>query len=176
MQFGSLIHLFFEQIEWLDQHVPDNDALMKVARQNDVDEEHVRQALLSFRRMIAQPEVSTLLSSAGYADQLQADSARRLEVRCEQPLVVSLGDKILSGAIDRLVVTLDKKGRPVAADVIDFKTDAIKDQLALLQRVEYYRPQLQAYAEGVQRMLRLSPEQVSARLLFLAHDHVATIC
>ncbi|MDG2381018.1 MAG: UvrD-helicase domain-containing protein [Pirellulaceae bacterium] len=174
MQFGSLIHLFFEQVRWIDQDLPEQQALAELARQNDVDESHIEKALNSFREMIAQPQVTRLLSSSSYADQLAAGSGRRLEVKSEQTLSVSLGDTILSGAIDRLVITFERN-RPVAADVIDYKTDAVKSAQEMQQRVDYYRPQLQAYGAGVQRMLRLPPEKVTARLLFLAPDKVVTI-
>ena len=81
---------------------------------------------------------------------------------------------MLSGFIDRLVIVYEGD-RPVYADVIDYKTDRVDDPQVLEQRVAYYRPQLRAYAEGVQRMLRLNPQQVTARLLFVTADRMVDV-
>ena len=58
-------------------------------------------------------------------------------------------------------------GVPVGADVIDFKTDVITAE-ALAERVDHYRPQLEAYRQAVSHLLGLPLEQISIRLVFVA--------
>ena len=59
--------------------------------------------------------------------------------------------------------------RPVAADLVDFKTDRVSPDRpeAIDARVAHYRPQLEAYRRAVARLLRLDAAQVSARLAFV---------
>jgi ATP-dependent exoDNAse (exonuclease V) beta subunit len=92
----------------------------------------------------------------------------RLEVQREWPFLVREGGQILSGQIDRLVLWYDGD-RPWAADVIDFKTDrlAADNPAALADRVEHYRPQLEAYRRALARLYRLPADRVSARLVFV---------
>ena len=73
------------------------------------------------------------------------------------------GDTILRGTIDRLVVLYDDD-RPVAADVLDFKTD---QPSVIADRVAEYRPQLEAYRRAVAGLFHLEPARVSARLAFV---------
>jgi ATP-dependent exoDNAse (exonuclease V) beta subunit len=56
----------------------------------------------------------------------------------------------------------------VAADVIDFKTDAIPrgDAAALAARTDHYRPQLEAYRRAVARFAQLPEERVATRLVY----------
>jgi ATP-dependent exoDNAse (exonuclease V) beta subunit len=91
----------------------------------------------------------------------------RLEVEREWPFLVREGERILSGQIDRLVLWYDGD-RPSAADVIDFKTDRLDpgNLAALADRVEHYRPQLEAYRRALTRLFRLPADRVSARLVF----------
>ncbi|MBC7354394.1 MAG: hypothetical protein H5U08_18720, partial [Thermogutta sp.] len=63
---------------------------------------------------------------------------------------------------------------PIAADVIDFKTDDITpDQLAA--RVEFYRPQLVMYREAAARWLHVPEDRVSARLVFTQPGEVIRV-
>ena len=58
---------------------------------------------------------------------------------------------------------------PLAADILDFKTDAIdpKDPNALKTKVNHYRPQIEAYRNAVVQMAGLPKSHVGARLLFV---------
>ena len=112
---------------------------------------------------LGRPEVRSVLSRAAYAGR---DGQIRLWR--ERPFAVRQEDTILSGAIDRLVVRYDGT-RPVEADVLDFKTDRLRtdERAAIDARVEFYRPQMEAYAQAVGTMFDLPAEHISARLIFV---------
>ena len=85
--------------------------------------------------MIKRDNVRNLLSLESYqetyllhfpsADRVLPD-ANRVEVQNERPFAVHLESGILHGVIDRLVLVYERN-RLIAADVIDFKTDAVSD-------------------------------------------------
>lgn len=175
MQQGTLIHAFFEQIQWLDDTPPDEHRLVQVARRLDADQQHIDHALRQFREMLARAEVRSLLSRGFYSHRVQS-TGRPLElfVCREQTLMVTSEERLLFGSIDRLVLLKDGQ-IPVAADIIDFKTDSIRSPDELTDRVAYYRPQLEAYARGVHRMLQIDSTQITARIVFLATGEVVQI-
>ena len=63
-------------------------------------------------------------------------------------------------------------GAPIAADILDYKTDAVHDAAHLDELVEHYRPQLDAYRDGLSQMLRLDASRIRCRLLMLATGEV----
>jgi ATP-dependent helicase/nuclease subunit A len=78
------------------------------------------------------------------------------------------GEKgVLAGTFDRVVVARDGKGKAVAAEVVDFKTDQLKGEKEKMDRAEYYRPQLEAYAEAVSKLTGLTKDNVTTRIAWV---------
>jgi len=75
--------------------------------------------------------------------------------------------QVLTGTFDRVVVGRDGKGKVVGAEVVDFKTDQLKGEKETTERAEYYRPQLEAYAEAVSKLTGLSREKVTTRIAWV---------
>ena len=81
------------------------------------------------------------------------------------------GEKgVLAGTFDRVVVARDGKGKAVAAEVVDFKTDQLKGEKEKMDRAEYYRPQLEAYAEAVSKLTGLTKDNVTTRIAWVWGD------
>ncbi|HVX11798.1 MAG TPA: UvrD-helicase domain-containing protein [Pirellulales bacterium] len=121
-----------------------------------------------------------------------------LEIFRERPFAVRLRDTLLSGTFDRLVLvrgparlasssgTAAGKERTeattaataiVAAEVLDFKTDAVSptDPQAVEKIAARYRPQLLAYREAVCTMFGLPIERVIARLMVIEADQLVEV-
>ena len=92
----------------------------------------------------------------------------------ERPFVVRDGSRMVSGRLDRIVWLRAVDGT-LAAEVIDYKTDAISDT-ALPERVEYYRPQIVSYMRAVATLGNLPSERVTAALVFTAVGQVVRLC
>jgi len=176
--FGTLIHAWFEQVKWLEDGAPDRQQLRQVAARlgdacGDIDPEAVAGR---FQEMLAHPVIAAALRRSAYQpprdlplaqpilEQLAAQPLT-LTVHNEQRIAVQLGTQLLSGSIDRLVL-LRRGDEVVAADVLDFKTDQVTEG-ELPEKVEFYRPQINAYRRAVSLIWRLPVERVSARLLFV---------
>lgn len=173
---GTLIHAWLEQIEWAGGGLPEDGVLRDVARRlrHEIGDVWSQlDALLSrLRQQVAAPAVAAALTRSFYAEQ----AADEIEVWRERRFAHRLGDELLTGGIDRLVV-LKRRGRPFAADILDFKTDDLPagDAAALAERAEHYRPQIEAYRAAAASVLSLDPKQIGCKLVFLTPGAVVPI-
>ncbi len=184
---GTLVHAWFEQIEWLDGGPPDDAALVAVAERLFRGKLDVAAHLADFRAALCRPAIRAALTRATYEQIAEGQAATpvhagehvrqpRWGVHRELPFAVRESDVLVSGQMDRLVVLYDGD-RAVGADLLDFKTDTLPagDAAALADRVEVYRPQLNAYRRAAARRLGLSADRVSARLVFVVPGAVVEV-
>jgi ATP-dependent exoDNAse (exonuclease V) beta subunit len=162
LEFGSIAHAWFELIEWLDDGEPDDAALRDAVRRSGVRCENLAERISEFRTMIQQPTIRTALLRPS------APPGISFEVWRERPFVIRWDDALLTGKFDRVVVAREGS-RVVRAEVLDFKSDAIPsdDPSRVNMLTEHYRPQLDAYRKGVERLLNLDPMLVGAQLLLV---------
>ncbi len=177
LERGSLMHAWFEQIEWLDDGPPDDALLDHLARRSTLDAAALERLKHDFRAALARPAVAAALSRAFYKQPGDGTCAAcagpglassHWRVERERTFALREDGAILNGSIDRLTLLYDGP-RLVGADVLDFKTDHLPagDPAALAARADHYRPQLDAYRRAVARQFRLDPTKVSARLAFV---------
>ena len=161
-EHGTLIHAWCEEIVWLDDGLPDDDRMLRIARRSApaLAEPDVLELAARFRGWVAQPQIAEALRRAAYP------AGARVER--ESRFVHRVGDAIVEGVIDRLVLW-GADGRVEGAEVLDYKTDAIQpgDAEALAARTALYRPQLAAYRDAVAARYGLDRDRVRAKLLFL---------
>jgi len=176
-EHGTLVHAWMEQVEWLDDGLPADDVLLAVAARVApglaADRAQLTSRLATLRKQLAQPQVAAALCRAAY-DGFAKQGDVQLKVQTERSFALRIGDELLSGSIDRLVLV--RRGAAViAAEVLDFKTDTIAtgDKDAMAAKVEFYRPQLEAYRQATASLLRLAARYVTARLVFL---HAGQVC
>ena len=174
--FGTLIHAFFEQIQWLDNYQIDKLALRKIALAavSPEDLRHIKidQAIAAFEDMLQLRSVRTALSQTRYSRQMFGAVPDRVEIDNERVINLVMGNRLISGTIDRLAVLM-KDGKPYAAEIIDFKTDAYDPNMTLLwvqDRIEHHRPQLQIYARVVSQLFHIPIERIATFLVLLSAD------
>jgi ATP-dependent exoDNAse (exonuclease V) beta subunit len=179
---GQLYHAWFVTVEWLEDGLPAEQALRTEAQRlrDDLPVETWRELESLVQRFLSwleNPAIACLLKRsaykcpnepgfpAGLAPYFKKISGQKVER--ERTFLYPTGVTFQHGSIDRIVWLLDGN-QVVGADVIDFKTDAIRlnEIWALGERVAHYRPQLEAYRRAAARLGRLPPERVTARLVF----------
>jgi ATP-dependent helicase/nuclease subunit A len=173
-QFGTLAHTWLSKIHWLEEGVPDDATLRRIAIDEVGWQHELEGALRQFHSWLKLPELTRLLSLASYG--LGTTARLPLTVHNEQAFAYREAGQLINGSIDRLVLHTDGD-RVVAAEVIDYKTDALlpgKDT-DFNAKIAYYRPQLDAYRRAVARLYRLPLESVSATLLFLANGTLVSV-
>jgi ATP-dependent helicase/nuclease subunit A len=109
LRFGTEVHAAFEQVGWIDE-VPPVLPASEVGRR--------------VAELLEVPALREVFLRRG----------RRVDLLREQPVEALVDGRWLSGVIDRLHLHRDESGAVVAAEVIDFKTDAINTSAELLAR------------------------------------------
>ena len=160
MAFGTAIHALFETIEWLGPELPETAELGPLI-EPEVGPEGIDRTLDAFEKMLSQPEVRKALTAPG-------DSQMRTVLR-EHRFAVETEEGLLSGSFDRLELVGDPKS-PTSARLVDFKTDSLgsADPSVVGRRIEYYRPQVEAYRLAVQKLWSLEARDIEAGLLFVS--------
>lgn len=172
--FGTLVHAWLAHIEWLENGLPSDDELKRAAIEEVGWQTDVSEPLRQFKAWLTNSKLRELLSQKALREDAFC-KFDQLEVSNERRFALKQDGQLMNGSIDRLVLYLCD-GQVVAADILDYKTDGIArdDTQALADKVEFYRPQIAAYVQAVQRMYDLPAGRVRARLLFLSLDEIVT--
>ncbi|MEZ6071703.1 MAG: UvrD-helicase domain-containing protein [Pirellulales bacterium] len=185
---GSLYHRWMELVEWLDDAEPTDEALCISAAEFRFSRPELQRHIDAFRSLLEQPNIRQALCRSAYQGDALAGgwngevrTANGCSLWRELPFAQVAATGWTTGRFDRLVA-VRQGDRTVAADVIDFKTDAIAphDADAVAAAVESHRAQMTSYGRAACRLLDLPPSRVRLRLLLLSVDvavdvtHVAT--
>ena len=173
---GLVIHACFEQIEWLESPLSDEEfEKIRCAVRRELFAGKPLPAnfdtyLEGFRRLCGEPQVLESLSAAYYAKNYPGLTPR---VFRERPYLTPLrGPGRKKGVIDRLVILFDGENA-AAADIIDFKSDIEVhrgiDRDEYVRRMGYDR-QLAEYRKYIRTAFDLDDDRVATRLFFYGCD------
>jgi ATP-dependent exoDNAse (exonuclease V) beta subunit len=121
MKFGEDVHAIFENISWIDETpplLPHGEAAAKVAA------------------LLQNPDLRPMFERRG----------RDIALFREQSVDAILDGNLLTGVIDRLHLHRNAGGTTNRVEIIDFKTDAVKDPQDLIDR---YSGQMTAYRRAL---------------------------
>ena len=186
-QDGTALHACFESIGWLEDGVPGSSQTARIVGRTVSNSQERERITKRFTQIINHDFTKALLSRSTYeksfsefanrfggvisaAANTNGLSAPNWKVFRERPF--SFTDKkdnreqLVRGTIDRLVLLYDGD-RLVAADVIDFKTDAYKPSA---ETFEEYRSQLGEYRKAIEQQFKLPREKITLRLAFVAEQ------
>ena len=160
---------------WLSINQSDLDLQLqtKLALELGFSKQQADEAVEDFLETISRPAIQSLLEEDAY---LKSNRVAELDfvpvsavVKNEQAIQAMIDGGIMNGYVDRLVVFKDGLGRPVGADIIDYKTDLIDGQpgRTIREKTVHYRPQIEAYRESICQMFKISPAAVGACLVFV---------
>jgi ATP-dependent exoDNAse (exonuclease V) beta subunit len=185
MTRGSILHAWFERIGWLEDGTPNDAELLRIAGKLATSEIDLVSEIKRFRAMLARPAVAAALSRRGddmpaalgfpepVCAELRGEGVTK-RLHRERSFVVRDQDALIFGTVDR-VMLFYADGKLLAADILDFKTDAVETDAQVAERAEFYRPQLQAYRHAAAALTGLTPERISARLLFVEPGVIQSI-
>lgn len=180
---GTLMHAWFECIEWLDNDtgVPDEALLRRCASELTVPAAAVDPLLSAFYQAVQRPETRRVferqsLNSIEVFSPFRAAIASGQavpKVERERTFALLHQNELVLGSIDRLVLLI-QDGRPIAADIIDFKTDRFGGERSrwIEARRLHYGPQLEEYRFAVSQCFGVPLPQICTRLLLIEADAV----
>jgi ATP-dependent exoDNAse (exonuclease V) beta subunit len=164
---GSRMHAWFEALPWAETSDVDRSALTAIAERALLSGAGLEADLAAFERALASPALRDLLSRAATERRLESTEIELWRERRFR-LVLDAGTpraRLVSGAFDRVAIARER-GRVVRAELVDFKTDRV-GEAELDVRVEFYRPQIEAYRAALSRILGIGGQAISARLAFV---------
>jgi ATP-dependent exoDNAse (exonuclease V) beta subunit len=185
---GTLVHRWFEDIEWIDGYEFDparaREQALDVLTPEQMPLIDIDEWIEKFAGYLRLDGVRQVLSREQYQiERLRAITARdlRLTIRNESRLLEFVEGTLLRGTIDRLVLVEDD-ANAVAAEIIDYKTDffdLFKADVNLDDWIEAKKqrhgPQLRMYRDAVARIYRLPKERITMTLMLLSADVVTSI-
>ncbi|MDO5580036.1 MAG: UvrD-helicase domain-containing protein [Planctomycetia bacterium] len=187
--YGTAIHRCFEEIEWLDDHLPDPDLLRSVLVPILFQEELIESTIQDFYASCEKPAIRSLLTFSEYNRPGPTPVHVRANIHNPRWLVererpfsgISKSGSVSRGIMDRLVLLYDGN-RVVGADIIDFKTDRLFDPQGNLidpemgnDLFEHYQNQLNEYAKRISWRYSLDFSHISRRLAFVSCDRVVEV-
>lgn len=182
LTFGTMVHNWCERVVWLEETPPDEAAWLAKAKATYGHTINLKSAFDTFTAILESDAGKLVFSRPEYekstawfaSGKTIGQAASQIQVRPEMAYTVHVDAGYSSGTVDRLVLLMDGK-KVIAADIIDFKTDSIPGAKVLKEKVEYYRPQLNAYRAAMAQMFRLPTTHVRARLLFTASRELVDV-
>ncbi len=180
---GRLMHKWFEQITWIEDPLPDDQHLQRVACEilssAGATRLNLARSIQQFRDLLAAPGIRAMLSRTRYsnpqANEFPAAVTGQLnggglvaKVHNERGFAFCEQDQLVQGFIDRLVL-LYRGDQVVAAEILDYKTDFWDQNRpeTLVSKTTFYAPQIQAYRLAVARLTGLALDRIAAKLVFL---------
>lgn len=164
LEFGSAIHEMFQRVTWIDES--DADALAAEWASGAACGPAVRRdAVEQFKKAMSAPEVRAAL----------ARPAGRAELWREKRFDLVEGRDWITGTFDRVVIRRDGRGEVEGAEILDFKSDRVRNDADIRRAAETYRGQMTLYRVALCRMLGCPGDRIAVKLLFTRVGRVAEV-
>jgi len=155
LQFGSAIHELFSEVEWGDSCDPD-EIILNWKPDFSCSDIVLRDVKAQFRQVLSEPEIKKALSKPD----------GKAELWREKSFDVILDNKWISGIFDRVVVLLDAGGKPLSAQLTDYKSNRTDDPRKIEELARVYLPQMSLYRLALSNLLNLPEEKIETFLFF----------
>ncbi|MEM9347849.1 MAG: UvrD-helicase domain-containing protein [Planctomycetota bacterium] len=160
--YGSVVHAMFEQVGFIDEGLPEAEALRAAGEsvgRSTIDLEETARSVL---KSLGHPNTIALLRRGG------ADTLWR-----ERRFMARLEDRLITGTFDR-VHLWHERNKTVRAVLIDYKTDRVDDD-SIDSAVERYADQLRLYRRALSTLIDIDQAAIETKLLFIGDDRIASV-
>jgi len=168
LERGTAVHALLSRIEWLGE-LPAQKAWVESIASHEANREACRIAAkeLHPRLRWAEDALAKVFAAEIWLEKWKEAGVTRLEVWRERRFAAIVGNELMNGSFDRVVLGLDAAGKRVRADILDFKTDRVSTNAERQERLEHYRPQLEAYANALETLTGLGAEAIRTELVWI---------
>lgn len=168
LEWGTAVHALLSRIEWNDS-LPSLEEWISFDLSLEANLEACRLAARELYPRLRHPNdsLAKVFNQELWLDRWKHEGVVRLEVWRERRFAVALGQELINGSFDRVVLGLDAKGRRLRAEILDFKTDRMADDKEREERRLHYAPQLDAYVKALQKLTALPLDSIHAELVWI---------
>jgi ATP-dependent exoDNAse (exonuclease V) beta subunit len=168
LERGTAVHALLERIAWRETLPPEKEWAGSVPRV-EADPEACRSAARELAPRLRDPgdPLAEIFNEQAWLRRWEIHGVARLELWRERRFAAMVGNDLLSGSFDRVVLGYDAAGTLIRAEILDFKTDRVGDEREREERRLHYQPQLDAYAGALHVLTGLPPEAIQARLVWV---------
>jgi len=174
LERGQLMHGCFELVRWIEDGLPETDVLRHHLEKICPSSVLTGKVISEFFSAIKKSPLSKLFSFKEFAElhPVHFDGVFN-EHRFAINVPAGEDVELMEGVVDRLIL-IYKDGALVAADIIDFKTDALaKGELPA--KVDFYKPQMGAYRQAIAVQYGIELDQIATRLVFVGTGEVVNL-
>lgn len=182
---GSLIHQALSQIEWLDSGASLPEVLENVLHTKIISEvfmlsKYLRNWPNLEIKLYREQAIAAIVTDKELTYYQESLTKRPQESSCTiiknpiQQTIRSENCKLITGSIDRLIIIEDPLKGVVSAEIIDFKTDQISEDL-IDESIKHYSPQLKLYKLALSKSHHINPDLISLGIAFLRLDKVFVV-
>lgn len=165
---GVLAHAALEAIEWLSSDSASEEIAKAAARaalaSHGATPQEIAQTMDRLDSWLREPALRRLFDPASYRDADLPDP--RVDLWRERAFAMRLEGGVVVGQIDRLVA-VRSGNRTVRAEIVDFKTDRVRDRSDVEALAARHRPQLERYRAAIARRLALDATRITAQVAYL---------
>ena len=180
LERGQLMHGCFELVRWVEDGLPETDLLRQHLEKICPSSVLVGKVISEFFSAIKKSPLSKLFSFREFAElyPVHFDGAEnRMDVFNEHRFAITVPKdddvELMEGVVDRLILVYEG-GALITADIIDFKTDTVaKGELPA--KVDFYKPQMEAYRRAIAIQYGIAQDQVATRLVFVSTGEVVNL-
>ncbi len=161
LRYGGAIHALLASVTWMDDAFLDDSRLNEVLRRCELPSQGADACIADFLRILAIPEVRSCLDRSANVNVADSD------VWIERPCFLPIGEDVISGVFDRVHIHRDAAGKPVRAQLIDWKTDTASEP-GRQDPDGTYGPQLRQYRRALSVLLGIPETSVTLELVFVS--------
>jgi len=155
LQTGSAVHELLSKVGWLE----------------DTDVERVQRdwmASAHYDEAIATAAIAHVARAVGYQGlkEVFRRPSANASLHNEWRFDVVIGERWLTGSIDRVVIESDASGHPVSATIYDYKTDSVDSSTTRASLTQHYHRQLLGYRDALAVIYRIPTDRIRMVLVY----------
>jgi ATP-dependent exoDNAse (exonuclease V) beta subunit len=168
LERGTAVHALLSRMEWIED-LPSLEEWAASIPSHEANTEACRIAAKDLypRLRNVNDHLARVFAPATWLEKWKTLGVTRLEVWRERRFAAIVGNDLMNGSFDRVVLGFNAAGKRVRADILDFKTDRVTDDGERNERSQHYLPQLEAYARALGTLTGLAPDAIQTQLVWI---------
>jgi len=156
LDLGTAVHQLFERVSWIGE-IDVESLVLEWSGLSSMREDLKPKAIELFRQAVDAPEIRRVLTRP----------PGNVSLWREKRFEIVIGNRWVSGAFDRVVVSRNGSGKALRATVLDFKSDEVPDEATAADLAKQYRPQMELYRSALSHIVGLGVARVGLMLVFV---------